>query len=305
MLIENLENQSGISKSKLLYLAATASKRYKIYDIPKRNGGHRRIAHPSRALKAVQRWISKVLISEFPIHQCATAYKKGSNIRQNALRHAQTNFTLRMDFQNFFPSFSMENIQDFVREQNGRMNLRLSPNDLEFVASILTRNGFVTIGAPSSPSITNAIMCEFDKHIFDIASKGDLIYTRYADDLFISARAPDLLEPMNRQVAIASADFPYANLRVNHRKTAYLSRRYRRSVTGLVITPDGNISIGRARKREIKSMVHRYIVGKIERDGVERTRGLVAFTKGTDAGFFAALQRKYGEDTIDGLLGRR
>ena len=199
----------------------------------------------------------------------------------------------------------MENIRDFVRGQNERINLRLSSDDLDSVASILTRNGFVTIGAPSSPSITNAIMYEFDKSIFDIASKGDLIYTRYADDLFISARAPDLLEHINREVAIASADIRYANLSINHRKTAYLSRRYRRSVTGLVITPDGNISLGRARKREIKSLVHRYTMGTIEPDGVERIRGLVAFTKGTDAGFFAALQRKYGKDTIDGLLGRR
>lgn len=304
MLIERLASLSGVTESKLRYLAKTASSRYRIYDIPKRSGGHRQIAHPSRALKAVQRWISRTLISEFPVHDCATAYKKGASIRLNALMHAQTNFTLRMDFVDFFPSFSFENILDFVGEKNSVMNIGLSEIDIEFIAAILTRNGAVTIGAPSSPAITNAIMYEFDKHVCGIANEGGFIYSRYADDMFVSTGSPNSLRLISQQIAEASARMPYANLIINHDKTRYLSRRYRRSITGLVITPNGHVSIGRQRKREIKSMVHLYTLNKLEREKIQRLRGLVAFVKGVDLAFHDALRRKYGDDAIERILQR-
>lgn len=304
MLIEKLERQSGVHRSKLLYLSATASKRYKVYDIPKRNGGHRRIAHPSKTLKAVQRWITSALISEFPIHQCATAYQKGSSIRYNALKHSETSFTLRMDFKQFFPSFLTSHLLNFFSDENAPNRLELSSDDLGFLVSVLTRNGAVTIGAPSSPALTNAMMYKFDRRVFRLAQQAGVIYTRYADDLFVSARAPDVLGEVRREIERISAGYRYANLRLNHSKTAYLSKRYRRIVTGLVITSDGYISLGRERKREIKAMLHRYTLGELENSCVDRVRGTVAFVKGSDSRFFASLQKKYGNDTIARLLGR-
>ena len=87
MLIEALHKQSGIPIANLQWLAATASLRYKTYEIPKRNGGYRTIHHPSKALKGVQRWVSKFLFRQLPIHESATAYTKGTGIRKNAEAH--------------------------------------------------------------------------------------------------------------------------------------------------------------------------------------------------------------------------
>lgn len=51
-------------------------------------------------------------------------------------------------------------------------------------------------------------------------------------------------------------------------------------------------------------MIHLHTVNKLEKDKIERVRGLVAFVKGADSVFYVALQRKYGEGTIEGLLRR-
>ena len=298
MLIEKLQAQSGLSKAELHTISGTASKRYKIYNIAKRGGGVREIAHPSASLKAVQRWISKVLISDLPVHPCAAAYRKGSNIRANALKHAKSKFTLRMDFENFFPSFSSEKICLFLSAKDSQLNWQLSKADLKFVTSILTRYGTLTIGAPSSPALTNAMMYEFDESVFSLARDYGLIYTRYADDLFISSPEPGRLVGMCHQVTAISERFPHAGLIVNKKKTAYLSRRYRRSITGLLITPDGRVSIGRARKREIKALVHQYLDGSLAIEDVEYLRGLVAFTMDADPLFYEALCSKYGLDNM-------
>lgn len=107
MLLEKLHEKSGVSLSKLDWIAQTASRRYKVYEIPKRTGGTRTIAHPSRALKAIQRWICAVVIKTLPVHESSTAYSKGSGIRQNAERHMQSEKTVRIDFRDFFSIFSV------------------------------------------------------------------------------------------------------------------------------------------------------------------------------------------------------
>ena len=302
MLIEKLEIESGLTRSQILYLSTTASKRYKIYTIPKRNGGKRIIAHPSRALKAVQRWISNVLISRFPVHQSAFAYKEGTNIRQHALQHANSRFTLRMDFINFFPSFSASNIQRYVEDTCSKMEIDLSPDDIEFLTSIATRDERLTIGAPLSPALTNAMMYNFDHRLFVAAREGGLVYTRYADDVFISSSRSNRLNSIYDAILTESGNFQYANLRINRQKTANLSRRYRRSITGLIVTPEGSVSIGRKRKREIKSLVHSYIRGSLPREELDRVRGLVAYSKDAEPKFYKSLCEKYNRKNLEKLL---
>jgi len=108
MLVEALQTQSGLSRKQLNWFATTASKRYKVYQIPKQNGTFRTIEQPSQEIKAIQRWIILYLIKKLPIHDSATAYKDGSSIRQNAIRHASSQFTLHVDFKDFFPHLNIK-----------------------------------------------------------------------------------------------------------------------------------------------------------------------------------------------------
>ncbi len=302
MLIEDLQIQSGLSRQQLLYLSNTASKRYKSYTIQKRNGGSRTIHHPSRTLKAIQRWLNLVLISNLPVHDSATAYRKGQSIRSNAMMHAKTRFTLRMDFREFFPSFCVHHVREFIERKGSEIGWELSDDDLEFVAKISTRFDFLTIGAPSSPTLTNAMMYGFDYRVSDWADAEGLIYTRYADDLFISSRRPNKLAAARDRILEESAQFKYAKLIINDKKTAYLSRRYRRTITGLVVTPGERVSIGRGRKREIKSMVHRFMAGSMTIGEIDKLRGLVGYSKGVEPSFYDSVCVKYGKSVLEKVL---
>jgi len=298
MLIELLSGTANISKSKLLSLSATASKRYKVYMIPKRSGGERKIEHPSREIKAIQRWIVKALISRFPVHEAATAYRKGMGIRKNAERHRGSKFTNRYDFHNFFPSFSQERVEAFVRQRATTFGIDLTEEDVEFVGNIVCRNGRLTIGAPSSPAITNAMMFEFDCAMFEKCSSSNLIYTRYADDIFVSSHGPGEMDHVGNLIVRTKREIEYLNLRLNHKKTAYLSRKYRRVVTGVVLTPQGSLSIGRHRKNEIKSLVYSWTKGELPEDKLYYLKGLLAFASDVEPAFKFRLEKKYGWDKI-------
>lgn len=304
MLIETLQKQAGVKKSRLLWLAYTASKRYKVYCIPKRKGGNRKIEHPSRELKAVQRWVSKYLFRNFPVHESATAYKKGACIRKNAEAHAKSLFTLRLDFENFFRSFRKEDIFLFIEKNNSVLGLALTKEDIDFISAIVTRSGGLTIGAPSSPIVTNVMMYEFDDSVSNLARENELVYTRYADDIFLSAHRPNALGRIEGEINRIVKNYEHVTLTINVEKTAYLSRRYRRTVTGLVITPEQEISIGRDRKREIKSLVYHYRRGELEDGDVSRLQGLVAFAMDAEMSFFVSLSRKYGNEVMAEILGK-
>lgn len=304
MLIEKLSAHSGVPEERLLYLAASASHRYKCFKIPKKKGGSRQIEQPSRAIKAIQRWIVNELILKFPVNQAATAYRKGSSILQNADIHRKSAFTLRADFVDFFHSFSSESISNFLLECSKEAMIELSKDDIEFVANVSTRHGCLTIGAPSSPSITNAMMYRFDKSLVRYADEHNLIYSRYADDIFVSSFRSNCLSEVLADIIKFVDHYPYANLKLNHKKSAYLSRKYKRSITGLVITPDGKLSIGRGRKRMIKAQIHKFRLGKLTSEEMGELRGLLAFTNGVEPGFLISLARKYGEEVMNGISMR-
>lgn len=302
MLLEILQKHSRLSAAKLERYAETASRRYKVYEIPKKGGGSRLIEHPSREIKAIQRWLTKILISKFPVHDCATAYKDGASILINAEKHVRTNFTLRVDFENFFPSFSDVDVEFFLNSRSSLISSPLNRDDIVFFKRIVCRNGRLTIGAPSSPSLTNVMMHEFDYRLNLYCENEGLIFTRYADDIFVSAENQEPLRHALSKIEEIAAQHPFAKLAINKTKTAFLSRKYRRSITGIVITPQRRTSIGRKRKDEIRSGVYKYCLGKLPPEVISNLQGNVAFAKDSDPDFFKSLVRKYGEHQILRIL---
>lgn len=298
MQIEALQKQTGLPISVLLRIADTASRRYKTYTIPKRNGQPRLISHPSRELKAIQRWLNKRVFRHFPVHECATAYAPGCGIRENAVRHASTAYTLRMDFKNFFPSFDVSGISNFLALESERRNIALSEQDIRFISLIVTRHGCLTIGAPSSPILTNAMMHGFDEELNHISKQRGLIYTRYADDIFLSSFERGCLEEMAVIVRKLADAQKFMRLKISDEKTARLSKKYRRSITGLVITPDKKVSLGRERKRTIKSLVHRFNTSGLDEDGLAYLGGIIAFACDVEPSFYENLVKKYGADLM-------
>ena len=185
MLVDAIASRTKVPAAKLWQIAANASRRYHEFSIQKRDGTPRIIAHPSRPLKALQRFLARNIYGLAPVHRAAAAYVKGSNIRANAAQHAGSKFTVRLDFADFFPSFDSESVKAFTKELCEQSSIPLSVEDLTFISNIVCRNGCLPIGAPSSPKITNAMMFKFDCSVERICNPMQIIYSRYADDIFL------------------------------------------------------------------------------------------------------------------------
>src|ERR1700733_11795184 len=120
MIVETMAEQLGLPMAFILTTANGASHQYKEYAIPKRGGGQRIIHHPSRRLKALQRWIHDNVLSTLPIHPAASAYRQGLSTAPNARHHVDSRYLLRIDLQNFFPSIREEDFHSYLRSNPRR-----------------------------------------------------------------------------------------------------------------------------------------------------------------------------------------
>jgi RNA-directed DNA polymerase len=181
MIVEQMANQLGLPATYITNLARGASYEYKQYPIAKRPGGHRLIHHPSQRLKALQRWLLINVIEHLPVHACATAYRKGRSIFDNAGIHASSRYLLRMDLTNFFPSITDADLRKYIT-QHSRLFGEWTADDIESFCALVCRYGVLTIGAPTSPALSNAICHDLDVSLQAISDARGIAYTRYADD---------------------------------------------------------------------------------------------------------------------------
>ncbi|NRD88518.1 hypothetical protein C8024_02125 [Sphingopyxis sp. BSNA05] len=69
-------------------------------------------------------------------------------------------------------------------------------------------------------------------------------------------------------------------------------------VTGLILTPDGKISVGRDRKREIKALINQIRYNEASPLETYRAKGLLAFCHSVEPAFVESLIKKYGVSIV-------
>lgn len=302
--MNRIELVSSISKDLRIPVAdvdsiiKSAPFRYRTYTIPKRSGGLREINHPAASLKIVQRWLVEKLLNELRVHRSAMGYVEGLGIFQNAGMHRRSNFFVRYDFRDFFPSISEGVVSRYI---NAEILANRFNHDLDVVPVVVRlvcyspKRGFqkrLSIGAPSSPHISNLVMYRFDEELSRAAVSAGVVYTRYADDIYLSSGDRlrlEEFEPVMRRTLDKEAPF----VSVNENKIQRMSRRNRVSITGLKISSQRRVSVGRELKRSIRTRIYLALEGKLDSDGVAKLRGHVAYVKGIEPVFVGSLERKY------------
>lgn len=244
----------------LLYGLLKKDEQYTVFEIPKKNGGTRRIEAPVLALKIIQRRFSDILYDKVRLKSCAYAFcrDKGKGIKGNALRHKHKHWIVNIDLSDFFPTIHFGRVR----------GLFLSPpfNCTEEVATIFAQlacnQGHLAQGAPSSPIISNLICRRLDNRLLGFAKDNHLTYTRYADDITFSSNLVDLPENLGR---VQDGKFVLSNellsiienengFFVNIDKIHLETREERQKVTGLLVNE--KVNVPRHYIRQVRAMLH-------------------------------------------------
>ncbi|WP_423680461.1 retron St85 family RNA-directed DNA polymerase [Undibacterium sp. WLHG33] len=304
-IFSTLADKLLMSEGELLRFALTMPRRYKKYEILKRNGMEMRlIAQPSRESKFIQRMIVDELRNVLRVHKAATAYEKETGIRLNALRHLNSRYLLKMDFKNFFPSITPE-LFFAVAKSSGVEFEQVDKVFLEhalFFRSTRRARLRMSIGAPSSPFLSNFVMNTFDQAMMEFCVERKISYTRYADDLTFTTNDKNILFDLPKIVAALLTEHCFKKIRINSSKTVFSSKRFNRHVTGIVLTNNNELSIGRERKREIASLINSFRYGALQEDAAMRLKGLIAHAHHIEPNFIARMRQKYSDEVVNAIL---
>jgi RNA-directed DNA polymerase len=297
-ILDLISKETGVPVEQLLQIVLTADHRYKAYPLSKRSGGVRVIHHPARELKFLQRWLVSNVFSHAEVHPAATAYRTGASVLKNAAVHSGSRFFLKIDFENFFPSIRVSDVIALLQKLRPSLPFELDASDVSLVGRIATRQGQLTIGAPCSPVISNAVMYLFDHEMSSLAVRFDCRYTRYADDITFSTRRPSVLRNLLAEVRTYLAQVTAPSLRINENKLSFNSKKRRVLITGLTINSQNEISLGRRTKRKIKSLVHQFSLGNLDPRNTSYLSGYLSYAHGVEPDFVRSLERKYGEQLL-------
>jgi RNA-directed DNA polymerase len=306
--IDYISETLFLDDKELLRFAATAPYRYKKYYIEKRNGnGRRLIAHPSSELKLIQSLAIKFLDEHLKVHEASYAYKSGVSIKDNALIHVKSNFLLKMDFEDFFNSIKPVLLFRVLKKRgvNFSSKERTFLNNLFFYRQYRGAALRLSVGAPSSPVISNVVMYYFDTVMSTYCSQHKINYSRYADDITFSTNKRGALLAVPSFVAKVLNNETYGKITINAKKTIFSSKAHNRHVTGITLSNDGVLSIGRDRKRLISSMVHKYSHNLLNEEEIGRLKGLLSFSYNIEPCFISRLNKKYGLSVMSELVSEK
>lgn len=114
--------------------------------------------------------------------------------------------------------------------------------------------GHLPQGAPTSPMLANLVCIQLDKELQNIASRENLIFTRYADDIIFSGlfTTKAKLIHISKEVSKHVSKFGFG---INVQKTCITHRGAREIVTGLSI--NGNtLHVPRIYKDKVKQELY-------------------------------------------------
>jgi hypothetical protein len=299
-LIPLLCEATGFGEFDVRVIVASAPKRYAVYPIPKRSGGERIISQPARELKALQRALVAKVLCNLPVHDAAMAYRPNVSIKHNALAHVKNGPILKYDFKDFFPSIRNHDWINYCKNHN----VFRVEEDISISSNLLfwrpPGRGILqlAIGAPSSPMLSNILMYEFDHAITSSLRDDQVTYTRYADDLVFSAKRTGYLNVVDDILRKIIRQQKYPHIKLNEDKTVEATKKYKRMVTGLILTNDGLVSIGHERKKKIRAGVYNFKCGNLKKDQIAYLSGMIAFAHSVEPEFIVRLSEKYGSDVI-------
>jgi hypothetical protein len=211
--------------------------------LPKSDGGFRLIEAPKMRLKAIQRRILTEILEKVPPHPAVQGFVKRRSIKTFVAPHVGQRVVLKMDLEDFFPSFSAGRIQaifrtmgypDTVADGLAGICTNAAPRDIwPGRVPEIYRWPHLPQGAPASPALANIATYRADCRLIGLARSAGAAYTRYADDLAFSGDA-EFDRRVERFAAHVAAILHEEGFAVNHHKTRIMRRSVRQRLAGLV-----------------------------------------------------------------------
>lgn len=310
---EALATAMGISVGDLRFLSfhrkVSKTSHYRRFQLPKKSGGMRIISAPMPRLKRLQYWILHTILYQLDVSGSAHGFTPNRSIKTNAEPHVGQDVVVNIDFKDFFPTITYARVKGlfaklgYSEQVATILGLLCTEPEIQ-EAQLDGERWFVQKGerhlpqgAPTSPAITNLICRRFDRRLSGAARSVGFQYTRYADDLTLSASG-EAAADLGRMLWLTRKIIEEEGFVFHQDKLRIMRKGVRQEATGIVVNE--KLGVDRRKVRAFKALLF-----QIEKDGpagktwqgqsdnlLERITGYADFLTMVDAEKYRAYQER-------------
>ncbi len=214
----------SIRAERLRAIGEDVTAHYHEFRIP-RPGKDDRVLHiPCGELKQIQRVCLRRLTSSIPLHSAAFGGVAGRSVLDHARAHIGAGYLLTTDIEKFFDNVHHLRVEAGLGRKLGDLDLARELTQLTTLRYCLPQ------GAPTSTFLGNMVLYGLDLRLHRIARQKGARYTRFVDDIAISASAPS-----SRLKGLVVATIERFGFKVNQRKTQEHALDEPQVVCGIVV----------------------------------------------------------------------
>lgn len=279
---------------------------------PPRN--QREVLVPEKKLRIYHSFLNLFVIEFLPINQeVVFSYRKGSSAYDAVVKHAKSKHFFQTDISSFFSSINANLVGKVIAEGEEFCPAGDVLVNLKRIIDLICIDNSLPIGFPCSAPMSNAVLLKFDNALNQYCAAHGLIYTRYSDDIIISAEEKEGLADIKSVVQNLLTQHGAAELKLNERKSKNFRVGGKIVILGLMILPNGKVTVDSKIKREVEVLLYRHSQGREaflaaiekEEDRVKaKITGYLNYINSVDQDYLDKLRRDFGVTVIDTFLHR-
>ena len=228
---------------------------YRHFEIAKKRGGVRDIYAPAPKLSKFQKSLNYYLQAYYLCIKPEEVYGfvvnphyQGTfcNIVENARNHVGKKHILNIDLKDFFPGIRANRVKELFTSSIFDLNEEMATA----LALLITFQGKLPIGAPTSPVISNFICLQLDEELGLFSTENGLTYSRYADDLTFSSNEIISYKLVDKLIRLIEKN----DFQINNQKLHLVASNRKQTVTG--ITVNEKVNVDRKLLKTTRAMLH-------------------------------------------------
>lgn len=302
------------------FLRSPVDKNYEVIETG--DFGARKLFKPKENLKLYHRFLNLFLFELLPINERVVfSYRKGFSALNAVQQHTQSKYFFQTDIQSFFDCIDQGLTKSTILAGESNCPIADLPDHVDRIVELVCIDGSVPVGLPASAPLSNAVLFNFDNEMERLCQRSELSYSRYADDIIISGQKQDAVQEIGHAVQKTLHQFSSEKFFIHHGKTRFFQVGGKIKILGMMILPNGKISIDTKKKNELEVLLFFYLNDRekfksivnqakrrtdagrelVEDDYIAYLSGNINYVDSIDPDYTDKLRRKFGATTIDGL----
>ena len=208
---------------------------YHKFEIDKKHSDEKReITAPDKTLKAIQRRILYLLQRVIRPEWLISGEKQKCYI-DNGKAHLNWKYVLTIDIKKFYDNCTREPVYQFFVQK-----LKTSPDVAEILTNIITYNGGIPTGCPTSQIMAFYAYSDMFSEIFDLAKQHGCKFTLYVDDMTFSSKEPFSPHQLSQMIDRVLRKYGH---KPKYPKVKYYGPSDYKPITGTVVTPEHSLAV--------------------------------------------------------------